>query len=186
MTDQDPAWRPNPATSELVRRLREQFPLVENKKRFIEQLLADQAMAGLQVPRIDPERLRSLAAAVKDAVGKRAAVLATYTTVEDILADHEMDYASTNTSGVLCTCGWTGTSDEASGHARDVGLCGDCWGSGEGTDVFASDSSGIGTCSACGGGGTAGAEDALDAANKEIDDMHARWEAFERDAFEPR
>ncbi|GAA4626758.1 hypothetical protein GCM10023196_036300 [Actinoallomurus vinaceus] len=73
-----------------------------------------------------------------------------------------------------CSCGWTGTSlDEGGQHARDNGLCGECWGSGETADFLSPDDSGIGPCPACNGRGTAAAEDANARAAEEFDRLMA-------------
>ena len=98
--------------------------------------------------------------------------------LDDLLAAHELDYTGmhSDVAPFTCSCGFTGDEAQAAQHARENGLCGDCHGSGEGSQWFGGDGSGIGPCAACGGGGTAVAEDETAKANAELDAAMAALE----------
>jgi hypothetical protein len=91
---------------------------------------------------------------------------------DDLIAAHEIDYTDHDT--YVCSGGdFSSDNSAAAGeHAREHGLCGQCFGTGEGPGPFyGGDDSGIGPCDGCRGGRTAEAEDAVAKAAEELDAM---------------
>jgi hypothetical protein len=72
------------------------------------------------------------------------------------MTDVTHDLEALGAGAASCTCGWTGNDGEgASGHAREHGMCGECWGGG--TDAYPC----LGTCPGCGGSGEKADEERL-------------------------